>query len=218
MKTALVRKGYFSGERVDVIYNGIPLPPRISSSRHSSNGSFHVGAVGRMVPVKDFDLFLEVAAEIKKHIKDVRFSILGDGPLKQQLRRRSGELEIEDCIEFLPPRPDPFSYYQSLDLLLCTSLHEGFPMSILEAMACGKPVVAAKVGGIPEVISNNENGLLLDAREPKEFAHVCLSLLQNRDLNSRLGKSASLKVLGRFTSLKMAEAYTQLYRELCTKS
>ena len=78
--------------------------------------------------------------------------------------------------------PDPMPYYQSLDLYLNTSLHEGIPLSILEAMACGKPVVAPKVGGIPEIISHEENGVLIEAREPKKIADSCLRLMQDEDL------------------------------------
>lgn len=217
IKTVLVRYDLFTQKKVDVIYNGIPLPPQISSSESSTNGLFHIGTVGRMVPVKDFNLFLEVAAEIKKRKNNVRFSILGEGSLRQELIQRTKDLKIEDSMEFLSSRPDPFRYFQSLDLYLNTSLHEGIPMSILEAMACGKPVVAPNVGGIPEVISHREQGLLVEGRDPKDFADSCLALMQNQDLRAAMSKNAARKIESSFSSVKMAQSYQQLYGELCTR-
>ena len=143
MKKTLVQKHLFREEMVEVIYNGISVPcstptaprpltpgprPPAPDPRPLTNSRFHIGTVGRMVPVKDFDLFLEVAAEVVRENDRVRFSILGDGPLKQHLMEKAEELKISNYMEFLPPTPDPFPYYHSLDLYLNTSLHEGIPL------------------------------------------------------------------------------------------
>ena len=218
IKNVLIEKNGFHAGKVDVVHNGIDLPRSpISRVPDSSSRFFHIGTVGRMVPVKDFNLFLEVAAEIKKHTDAVRFSILGDGPLKKQLIKRAHELKIGDCVQFLTPRQDPLSYYQSLDLYLNTSLHEGIPLSILEAMACGKPAVAPRVGGMPEIISNGEYGLLVEGREPERFVSSCMMLMNNRKLSLRMGESASKRIETYFSSFKMAESYRQVYQHSCKK-
>jgi len=213
MKQVLVQKYGFRPEKIDVIYNGIPIPPGEFSGRDSRDAIFQIGTVGRMVPVKDYGLFLEVAAEMRRQTDKVRFSILGDGPLKEALIRKTKELKMEDDVDFLSPRPDPFSYYQSLDLYLNTSLHEGIPLSILEAMACGRPVVAPKVGGIPEIVSDGEDGFLIDGRDPKKFSDGCLGLLRDKNLRMRIGENASKKVSARFSRLRMAQSYLKLYQQ-----
>jgi len=145
MKKVLVKRCHFNQHKVNVIYNGIPTLSGKFLPQSLPTDGFHIGTTGRMVLVKDFDLFLEVAAAIKRQTNRVRFSILGDGPLRRALVAKAEKLDIGDCVEFLSTRADPFSYYQSLDLFLNTSLHEGIPLSILEAMALGKPVVASGV-------------------------------------------------------------------------
>lgn len=219
MKTVLVQTNEFEQNKIDVIYNGIPVPwssrsldPPPHRLLDPSNDFFHIGSVGRMVPVKDYNLFLEVAVEVSKLVNNVRFSILGEGPLKGQLLQKVRELSMEDRVEFLPPRPDPLSYYKSLDLYVNTSLHEGIPLSILEAMACGKPVVAPRVGGIPEIIIHGENGLLADSREAKEIAELCANILEEKISYDNLCKNAAERISSMFSVDEMAKSYQNLYR------
>ena len=212
MKKSLIENYGFNKDKVDFINNGIELPSGIPVYP-APRKYFQIGSVGRMVPVKDFNLFLEVAAELKRRTDRVQFSILGDGPLKNQLVRKAKDLKIEDCVTFLPPRPDPFSYHQSLDLFLNTSTHEGIPLSLLEAMACGRTVVAPRVGGIPEIISDGEDGLLVDGREPERFAEVCLRVMKDENLRQTMADNASKKVTTYFSSSQMARSYCQLYMQ-----
>lgn len=217
MKKVLLEKYHFNSDKVHVIYNGIPLPfvqRSMPSAPCSMPSSFHIGTVGRMVPVKDFNLFLEIASEIKKQTNNVHFSILGDGPLKEPLTQKAKDLKLNGCLEFLPMTPDPMPYYNSLDLYLNTSVHEGIPLSILEAMSCAKPVVAPKVGGIPEIISDGENGVLLEAREPKKIADLCLRLMRDKEIRKDLGLTALERVNSNFSHSIMAETYNHLYKHL----
>ncbi|MBI5588803.1 MAG: glycosyltransferase [Deltaproteobacteria bacterium] len=217
MKQILVHRNGFRDSIVDVIYNGIPMQLNIPSAVQSADNFFRIGTVGRMVPVKDFNLFLEAAAEIKKHTANCRFSILGDGPLKEKLLRKAKGLGIAEYCDFLPPRPDPLPYYRSLDLYLNTSIHEGIPLSILEAMACGVPVVAPRVGGIPEIISNGVDGVLVDGRKPADFIDACMGLMEDSGLRTRIRENASKTIVKRFTDSTMAAAYLSAYRGLCPR-
>ena len=125
-----------------VSHNGIPVPRQVEAGGDASASEIHIGTVGRLVPVKDHALFLDTAAAIRCRGGRAWFSILGDGPLREALMRQAAEIGLDRFLEFLPPRPDPWMYHRSLDIYLNTSIHEGMPLSILEAMACGKPVVA----------------------------------------------------------------------------
>jgi glycosyltransferase involved in cell wall biosynthesis len=213
MKERLIREYGVSPKKIRVIHNGIAFPAIDRSPCESVSNIFHIGTVGRLVPVKDFDLFLEVASHVKRMDDRVRFSILGEGPLKEHLMRRAQELGIEDSVKFFPARSDPFPYYRSLHLFLNTSLHEGIPLTILEAMACGLPVVAPPVGGIPEVIEDGKQGVLVEKRTPENFARPCLELMRSHILRKTMGRSARERFVNHFSSSRMASSYLELYRE-----
>lgn len=215
LKTILVSRYRLKDKRTEVIYNGIPLDETAQPRSENCDSSFRIGTVGRMVPVKDFGLFLEVAARLLRQGCDCSFSILGDGPLREKLAKKAASIGIEGSIDFLPSTEDPSPYYESLDLYLNTSLHEGIPLSLLEAMSKGKPVVAAKIGGIPEIISNGIDGFLIEGRKPSDFADTCARLIKDPELRARISANAIKKVSRSFKACKMAESYTVVYENLC---
>lgn len=213
IRDTLVHREGFYEDRVKVIHNGIDISQWIyCPSSPARDSRVHIGTVGRMVPVKRFDRLLEVAAEVKKHNANVRFSILGDGPLKAELCRNIRRLGLEDSIDLKPPTEDPIEYYHSLDVYLNTSDHEGIPLSILEAMACKKPIIAPKVGGIPEIISHGVEGYLVQGAQSVDFARYCLDLIQDKKLRLTLGENAFKTVKSRFSSTKMSIGYRKLYQ------
>ena len=118
----------------------------------------------------------------------------------------------------VPPQSDPQPYYRGLDIYVNTSLHEGLPLSVLEAMACGKPVVAARVGGIPEVVRDAEHGFLVDGREARAFAESCARLIEDPALRRTMGQNARARIAEAFGRERMAASYRALYEELCAMS
>ncbi len=210
MKRALIDRYGFREERIRVIRNGGRFPEGAATAA-SPNEVFHIGTVGRMVPIKGLDLFLEVAAVLRQEGRAVRFSILGDGPLRDELARKAEDLKISDDVEFVAPRPDPFGYYRSLDLYLSTSVHEGLPLSVVEAMACGKPVVSAAVGGIPEIVVDGQDGFLVKDRDPEHFAERCRALMCDPRLRKAMGERAAASAHTRLSAETMAQAYRRLY-------
>jgi L-malate glycosyltransferase len=204
----------FNPGRTAVIHNGIDSSRfAAAETRTDRTGGFHVGSVGRLVPVKDYDFFLEVAAELKISLPDVRFSILGDGPLQEELQNKARARGLHDHLAFVPPVANPAGFYRSLDLYLNTSRHEGIPLSILEAMLCGVPVVARRVGGIPEIIANGSEGVLVGEREPQAFAAACLDLLSNRNRREELASRGCERVAEIFSVQQMVQKYRKLYLE-----
>jgi len=219
MQKVLTNQYGFKEEQVTVIHNGIEIPQCTQLANQPVNQSddhfFHIGTAGRLTPVKDYSFFLDVAAEIRKKRKDIRFYILGDGPLKGDLHKKMLELSLDDCVDFLEPVTDPFPFYQSLDLYLNTSSHEGVPMAILEAMICGLIVVAPKVGGIPEIIKHNQCGVLFNERAPSETAGICVQLLDNVYTRTEMGRMAKKKIQDSFSASVMADSYVRQYMSLC---
>jgi glycosyltransferase involved in cell wall biosynthesis len=217
MKRVLVGRYGFRASQVAVIRNGGRFPAR-TPARVAPVGSFHIGTVSRLVPVKGLDLFLDIASAVRREIPAARFSILGDGPLRRDLVRRAAELRLGDGVVFLPPRPDPFEYYRSLDLYLNTSLHEGLPLSVVEAMAAGTPVISAAVGGIPEIVTHGEQGFLIHGREPGPFVERCLALLRDGALRAALGERAATTAHADLSAPSMAAAYGRLYAECAARA
>jgi glycosyltransferase involved in cell wall biosynthesis/protein-tyrosine-phosphatase len=215
MKGVLTRQYRLRPDRVDVIRNGGRFPLRAAPTR-SPGDAFHIGTVGRMVPIKGLDLFLDAAAALRRQTPRVRFSILGDGPLRDDLARQARELGIDDCLDFVAPRPDPFAYYNSLDVYVNTSHHEGLPLSVVEAMACGKPIVSAAVGGIPEVVTHGEHGFLVQEREAGRFADWYLTLMRDDSLRTTMGERAATMAHSRLSAQAMADAYRGLYDRYVT--
>lgn len=217
MGRVLVERFGFGRDRLAVIWNGVPVPPEGVNGAKGGQELFHVGAVGRLVPVKGFELALETAAFLRRDPGRMRLSILGDGPLRERLHARAEELGILDSLDLRPSETDLVPFYRSLDVYLNTSLHEGMPLSVLEAMACGKPVVAPRVGGIPEAMRDGREGFLVDGRDPVAFAARCRTLLAERDLREAMGARARERVRTCFSVERMAQAYAELYEHACVR-
>ena len=109
-------------------------------------------------------------------------------------------------------------FYKGLDLYINTSLHEGFPMSVLEAMSHGLPVVAPKEGGIKEVVTDGLQGFLVEGRDPKRFAEKCLAIYQDQIMRQRMGAASREKVAREYSEETMAENYCVLYRKILSKT
>ena len=212
LRGILVESHGFPEKRVRVIHNGVSVPVGEPPRRERSGREIHVGTVGRLVPVKAFDLFIEAASLVAREGPG-QFSILGDGPLRERLLGLVKTRGMETRIRVLPPMVDPAPYYRSLDVFVSTSLHEGLPVSILEAMAHGKPVVAARVGGIPEVVAHGEHGLLVEGRDPAEFARRILELARDEVRRQDMGERAALRARSCFSASRMGERYRALYRQ-----
>jgi L-malate glycosyltransferase len=216
MNRALVDVYRLRPDRVQTVVNGIPMPDEVMRANHGE--PLHVGSVGRLVAVKRFELFLEAAALVLRSFPDTRFSILGDGPDREMLLARARALHLGDAFRIVDPVADPRPYYQSLNVYMNTSQSEGLPLSVLEAMASGIPVVAAAVGGIPEIVTHGVQGLLVDSSRADDFARHCGELLGNRPLREQFAAQCRARVEAEFSADVMARRYTELYRQVTSSS
>jgi len=105
-------------------------------------------------------------------------------------------------------------FYKGLHLYINTSIHEGIPMSILEAMSYGLPIIAPDVGGISEIIDDGVEGYLIDGRNPNHFAERCIRLVENRQLRAKMCRAAREKVIKEFSMEHMGEEYYKLYLKI----
>jgi L-malate glycosyltransferase len=201
--------------KVLVIHNGIAIPP-LAGDRDKS-GQMVIGSCGRLVAVKDYPLMIEVARELVRMTDNVRFMLAGEGPERARLEQMILHAGLANSFTLCGHIDDMARFYRQLDIFMNTSSHEGIPVSILEAMSHGVPVIAPRIGGIGEIIEDGVNGLLLDQRYPAAFAHATLQLLNDRSKRDDFAQAAKEKVARSFSAAAMAAEYRNLYLDLAAR-
>ncbi len=180
-----------------------------------------VGMIASMTTFKDHDAFLEVARIASESVPDAGFVMLGDGPRRAFLEERARQLGLDDRVLFLGARADADAVMQLIDIsVLLTNfriIQEGLSNAVLEAMACGKPVIATWGGGTPEAIENEVTGFLVRDNDVAETAAVLVRLLREPELRRSVGKRARQVVLSRFTPAAVCDSYKKLFVSLQEK-
>ncbi len=173
-----------------------------------------IGIVGRLEPQKDHRNFLASAVHIKEHLPDARFLIVGDGSLRDELEALARSLNLLPSVIFCGIREDIPDVLAALDLLVFSSRWEGLPVTLLEGMAAGLPVVATAVGGIPGVVLENETALLVPPEDPVALAQACLVVLQNKELARTFGAAGKKHVTEKYSIQAMITRTVELYERL----
>ena len=223
VKKELVEYGVAGAERISVIPLGLDLQPYLDAG--ARRGEFRremglssdaklVGIVGRIFPVKNHALFLESAARIAAAEPVARFVIVGDGLLRFALEQQARDLGITERVVFTGWRSDLAPIYADLDVLVVSSNNEGTPLSAIEAMAASCPVVATRVGGVPDLISDHKTGRLVPPRDAGALAGAVLDLLHNPEIAQEMGRNAMISARERFDVKRLVHDMDHLYREL----
>jgi len=223
VKKDLIEYGVARADRISVIPLGLVLEPFLNAQSQRgefrremglSSGTRLVGIVGRIFPVKNHALFLESAARIAAAEPAARFVVVGDGMLRFALEQQARELGIADLVLFTGWRSDLARIYADLDVLVVSSNNEGTPLSAIEAMAASCPVVATRVGGVPDLISDNETGRLVPPGDADGVAGAVLELLQSPEAAQEIGRKAMISARERFDVKRLVHDVDHLYREL----
>lgn len=180
-------------------------------------GYKRVGFVGRLESIKGPEVFIDTARFVVSRIPDVKFLLIGDGSLRPSLERKVKAWGLEGHVLFLGWQEDVAGYLEALDVLVMPSLNEGVGLSVLEAQAVGVPVVASRVGGIPEVVRDKETGILFAPGDPAACAEAVIALLQNEDLRRRFGAAGRAWVRENFSAERMVCGFEALYRDVLGK-
>jgi glycosyltransferase involved in cell wall biosynthesis len=198
------------------IYNGVDLAEitRYSAPKIPLKGEFKLLFPGGAKLFKGGDLLIKSLPQIKKEVPNVHLYIAGAVPERHTLRKLVEERKLGQDVTFMGFLP-PQRYYRvlsSTDLLVFPSENEAFGIVLLEAMALGKPVVASRVGGIPEVVKNMQNGILTN-RDPKSIADAVVCLSKDKDLYEQISQ-ANLKSVRSFDWNNIVNEYIELYKTL----
>jgi glycosyltransferase involved in cell wall biosynthesis len=183
--------------------NGEPGPPWIV-------------CVARHVKVKNLGLLLDACAELYRRGVAFRCAMIGDGPLHTDLKARRAELGLEGVVEMPGPaeQGEVLKWWQRAAVGVLTSEHEGMPVSLMEAAACGVPVVAPAVGGVPELVSDGQTGLLARPNDLDSFVSALEQLLRDRERRTRMGESARRRAVEKFSVSHQVDQLLALWSEL----
>jgi len=173
----------------------------------------YVAIVARLVPIKDIPTFLRAFALVTESLPDVRGLVVGDGPERGAVERLAQNLGLERRCRFLGWRADLPNVYAASDVVALTSLNEGSPVSVIEAMASGRAVVATAVGGVPDVVSE-ATGILVPVGDHRGFADAIVSLLRDPDRRAELGRKGREVAVRRFASDRLVADIDRLYIDL----
>lgn len=212
IRNKIIREYGFDENKVTLIHNGTDMPNVPSISKDGNK--FVIGSAGRFFAIKDYRLMVEIANEIVRQSNNISFRLAGEGPEEKEIIRIIRDYNLENSFNLAGFVHNIEAFYRSLDLYINTSIHEGLPMSVLEAMAHGLPVVAPKVGGLPEILANGVQGYLIDKRDPKAFAEKCIEIYRNRELARRMGTASRERIRDAFSIENMANEHHNLYGEI----
>lgn len=214
-----LRRCGLSLRNLHIIRNGIPIPApdRRPVPAPRGEGAFTVGTIGRLVAVKNHKCLLEAFKRVTDEIDGARLIIVGDGPLAGQLESLAAQLGISDQVHFAGFQRDVDGYLRRLDVFVLSSLHEGVPISLLEAMSIGVPVVCTRVGGIPEVIADHHNGLLVASDDAESLSAALKKIAADRGLARRLAENARSTVSDELSFDRCLQSTISLYSGMIPK-
>lgn len=222
IRDELLERGVGRPDQWRVIPLGLNLSPLLANTVRKSDARTSlgltkdvplVGIVGRLAPVKDVPLFIEVCRHVASAIPDVHFVIAGDGPLRSQLEGLAREV-LGDRVEFLGWVNELVDLYAALDVVVLTSKNEGTPVALIEAAAAGLPVVATDVGGVSDVVQHSQTGYLANMRDANELASYVSSLVEDEALAGSFGRAGRQWVASRFGAERLLDDVASLYSEL----
>jgi glycosyltransferase involved in cell wall biosynthesis len=206
---------------VETLYHGLdpsafeppPLPDGVREELHIPAGAPLVGTVANFRREKGHQYLLRAAALVRRTVPDVRFVLVGQGPLEDQVRREVERLGLGDTVIFAGFREDVPRVAAAVDVFALSSLHEGLSIALIEAMALGKPPVVTRVGGLDELVEHGRNGLLVPPADPSALAAGIVTVLQDHALRDRLGRAARRRAASfdiRTAVRRMEEVYAEL--------
>lgn len=218
VRSLLVHDG-IPPDRVVTIHDGIDVGRVLAEPALNVHAEFWlpthapiVGSVGALTAEKGHRYLIEAAALVRREVPDARFVILGEGELRTALQRQIRDLHLDKHVIVPGFRPDVLAFHKAFDVFVMSSTAEGLGTSLLDAMACSKPVVATDTGGIPEVVRHNETGFLVPPRDPSQLAQAIVQLLKDRALRERFGRAGFERASRTFSAERLVEQLLGVYQ------
>jgi len=199
-------------ERIEVIHNGIDLSSFTQPTPgNGRTGGVVIGTVARLTEAKDHGNLLRAFAMVRREAPEVRLVLVGDGELREDIESMVSSLGLRDAVEMTGKRSDIPQLLAGMDIFVLPSRREGFPVSIIEAMAGGRAVVATDVGGVREILEDGADGIVVPPEDDASLASAILGLVRDPNGRARLGDNARQKAARDFSDQAMIRNYKRLF-------
>ncbi len=212
-----VKDLYGKNIHTPVIYNGIPTNHFVNNSHRLTqriNKNLILIHIGRFATPKNHHLLIESFSIAVKEHPNMELWLVGDGPLRPEIEKLVKEKELENKVKFLGVRSDILQLLSESDVFILPSDWEGVPLTVLEAMATGKPVIATTVGGVSELVEDGRTGILVPPKDPKALAQAILRLAKDPAMRESMGKEGQKRAIEKFDIKQTARQYEELYLKL----
>lgn len=198
-------------DKIACIYNGIDtnIFKYEEIDDNSNDKSINIISTGRMQPVKNHKLMIDAFSEVCSVIPNLKLTILGDGELRSEIEQQINIKEISDKVNLKGVVADVASQLKSSDIYIMTSNYEGLPLSILEAMSCGLPIISTKAGGVVDIVNDGENGILVDINNKQQLIEAMIKLIKDEKLRKNMSQKSN-----EFSKLYDIKNCTKQYEEL----
>jgi N-acetyl-alpha-D-glucosaminyl L-malate synthase BshA len=195
------------------VYRRRPEPVLREHLCPQARGEALVLHVSNFRPVKRVGMVLDIFRRVRERVP-ARLVLIGDGPDRADLEQRVIDHDLSESVHFVGEQPDVVPWLSSADLFLLPSSQESFGMAALEAMACEVPVIASRIGGLPEVVEDGVTGFLCELDDLHGMVDRSVAVLQDRALRARIGAAAAEHVRTRFCEDRIVPAYEAFYEEV----
>ncbi len=206
LKISVIRNGVDTDK-----FDGAKFPDNIKNEFSVTEKDIVIGFVGRIVNSKGLIYLINAFSQLKKTYDNISLFIVGDGSLRDDLEKEVKKIAIHNNVVFTGKRRNIPDFLSCFDIFVLPSIKEGLPNSLLEAMAMGKPIVAAKVGGIPEVLQNGTTGLIVPPRDPESLAKAIKSLIDDEHRAKNIGNAARKFILENYSIKSTVQKWQTLY-------
>jgi sugar transferase (PEP-CTERM/EpsH1 system associated) len=222
-KKEIIETIHFPSSRIHSIVNGVDVDKfqpnaeqRVSFRKEIGLTEEHIciGSVGYLRPIKNHILLMKAGKDICHQYHNVRICLIGEGPEKEKLMFAAQEYGIQDQVIFCGSRHDIPLVLNGMDVFVLPSLNEGLPNAVLEAMATGIPVIASHVGGIPEVLQDEKNGLLFTSNDSVSLTKKLKDIIDNPKKRKMLAENGRHRVVSQFSLSSMVKKYEEVYQSL----
>ncbi len=217
-KDRLLANNKIEPKKIRVIHNGIDIS-RFNGFKEAGspvpvekNGRLVVGTVTRLDHYKDIPNLISGFEKVFNYFGDAELWIIGDGPMKKELEEFVFSKGLGEKVIFWGWQKDIASIDKEMDVFVLPSVTEGISIALLEAMACGRPIVATRVGGNPEIVIDGETGFLVSPKEPDKMAEAIIKVLSDREMAKKMGEAGRRRVEEEFSLERMVREYEKLYK------
>ncbi|MFH1062879.1 MAG: glycosyltransferase family 4 protein [Candidatus Omnitrophota bacterium] len=177
-------------------------------------GEIVIGMVGRLEPIKGVEYFIQAAMEVAQNFSQTRFVLVGEGSLRGLLEQKVKENKLINRFTFTGWQENPMHYMHAMDLMVLASLNEAVGLVLIEAQSLGVPVIATKVGGVPEIVEHGKSGILVNPSDRKALIDAIEMLIKNPAQRLAMGQYAKKNVLAKYSVEVFIARITQIYEDL----